>query len=150
MWIPLKSNGVSFGGIVGSFGFFEYQSGIEALQVSYSGNAGKVTALGSTAGIVGNRNYDISGDQEYDSSVEAVTPVTDCYNAAEITSDSEILGGNSQLIGADQTVERSYYLTDDVEDNTERDARKHNIRAVRWHGNCLTNRAKIYHGYKNR
>lgn len=117
--IPLKSNGVSFGGIVGSFGFFEYQSGIEALQVSYSGNAGKVTALGSTAGIVGNRNYDISGDQEYDSSVEAVTPVTDCYNAAEITSDSEILGGNSQLIGADQTVERSYYLTDDVEDNTE-------------------------------
>ena len=117
--IPLKSNGVSFGGIVGSFGFFEYQSGIEALQVSYSGNAGKVTALGNTAGIVGNRNYDISGDQEYDSSVEAVTPVTDCYNAAEITSDSGILEGKTQLIGADQTVERSYYLADDAEDTAE-------------------------------
>lgn len=117
--IPLKANGVSFGGIVGSFGFFEYQSGIEALQVRYSGNGGKVTALGNTAGIVGNRNYDISGDQEYDSSVEAVTPVTDCYNAAEITSDSGILEGNSQLIGADQTVERSYYLADNAPDNTK-------------------------------
>ena len=47
-----------------------------------------------------------------------MTPVTDCYNAAEITSDSEILEGKTQLIGADQTVERSYYLADDAEDTT--------------------------------
>lgn len=143
--VPLKSNGISFGGIVGSFGLFEYQSGVEALQVSYSGNAGKVNALDYTAGIVGNRNYDASGDQEYDSSIEAVIPVRESFNAAEITSDSEKLQENAQFISQNQLVENCYYYVDEQKDDSfGRTTSQYRNGQVAWELSQLSNNTVLW------
>ena len=143
--IPLKPNGISFGGIVGSFGLFEYQSGVEALQVSYSGNAGKVNALDKTAAIVGNRNYDASADQEYDSSIEAVIPVKDCFNASEITSSTKKLQENAQLISQGQSVENCYYYVDEQKDGSfGRTTSQYRNGQVAWELSQLSNNTVLW------
>lgn len=116
--VPFRSNGISFGGIVGSFGFFTHYSEADAAQISYCGNAGEVTALADTAGMLGKYYRNESSSDESEDSTDAVAKVKNCFNAAGITKGTETLQGNDQLLNGVQTLENCFYLTQTEEENT--------------------------------
>lgn len=109
--LTLNPSGESFGGIVGSFGLYGFNSADysqQFLQVKDSGNTGLVRGKDYIAGIVGNRNYNTGDTAMY------YTPVVNCYNAGIIMVDADaevsVSATGKNLISNDQPVENSYYL----------------------------------------